>query len=116
MAATGCIWIVDDDHAIRWVLARALRATTLRPVLFETGEAALRAAEQGLPDAVITDVRMPGIDGWRLMAQLQRFGQPGRQRIRRQEPGMCLSASGSLGQRSRRGRRRIISPAGSRRL
>ena len=73
MAATGCIWIVDDDHAIRWVLARALRATTLRPVLFETGEAALRAAEQGLPDAVITDVRMPGIDGWRLMAQLQRL-------------------------------------------
>jgi two-component system nitrogen regulation response regulator GlnG len=64
------VWIVDDDRSIRWVLKKALERDGLAAVDFETGEEALAALERGAPDVLITDIRMPRLDGLSLM---QRF-------------------------------------------
>ncbi len=60
------IWIVDDDSSIRWVLARALRADGFDVEDFENAEEALAALDSGVPDALMTDIRMPGMSGLEL--------------------------------------------------
>ena len=57
------IWIIDDDPSIRWVLEKALQQAGLQTTSFETADAALNAFSESKPDAIITDVRMPGMDG-----------------------------------------------------
>ncbi|MDN5862009.1 MAG: nitrogen regulation protein NR(I) [Salinisphaera sp.] len=63
-------WIVDDDESIRWVLERALDKAGIQARSFPGGAEALDALAQDYPDVLITDVRMPGIDG---LALLQRI-------------------------------------------
>ncbi len=57
------IWIIDDDPSIRWVLEKALKADGLQVSSFETADAALAHLASSRPDAIITDIRMPGMDG-----------------------------------------------------
>ncbi len=57
------IWIIDDDPSIRWVLEKALKAEGIKVSSFETANAALDALSGSMPDAIVTDIRMPGIDG-----------------------------------------------------
>ena len=57
------IWIIDDDPSIRWVLEKALQQANLEVTSFESADAALNAFSDSRPDAIITDVRMPGMDG-----------------------------------------------------
>lgn len=64
------VWIVDDDQSVRWVLEKALRRAGLTTRSFERAEHMLEAIEHSQPDAVITDVRMPGLDGISLMNRL----------------------------------------------
>ncbi|WP_006787469.1 nitrogen regulation protein NR(I) [Thiorhodospira sibirica] len=65
------IWVIDDDHAIRWVLERALNKAGLKVITFATATEALKALLQEVPDALITDIRMPGMDGLTLLDQLR---------------------------------------------
>ena len=57
------IWVIDDDQSIRWVLEKALNQAGLVVDSFETADAAVDSLEQGQPDAIITDIRMPGMNG-----------------------------------------------------
>jgi len=75
MASRERIWIVDDDRSIRWVLERALRQADIDVTAFENGEQVLTALGREEPDALIADIRMPGIDGLDLLAQI-REGHP----------------------------------------
>lgn len=70
MKITGKVWIVDDDRSIRWVLERALDQAGLQTQSFENAADLLKALEKSLPDAVISDIRMPGMDGLQLLEQL----------------------------------------------
>lgn len=57
-------YIVDDEPAVRTSLALLLRAERFTTREFETGEAFLEAAGDGLPfGCVLLDLRMPGLDG-----------------------------------------------------
>ncbi len=64
------VWVVDDDPSVRWVLERALRQGGFRARTFERAEHLLEAIERRRPDVLITDVRMPGIDGFALLERL----------------------------------------------
>ncbi len=66
------VWLVDDDASIRWVLERALRQGGLNARTFEQAEAALAALASHRPDVLITDVRMPGIGGLKLLENVRR--------------------------------------------
>ncbi len=57
------IWVIDDDPSIRWVLEKALKNAGMLVSSFETADAALEYLETSQPDAIITDIRMPGMDG-----------------------------------------------------
>ncbi len=66
------VWLVDDDASIRWVLERALRQGGLLPRSFEQADAALVALARETPDVLITDIRMPGTGGLRLLECVRR--------------------------------------------
>ncbi|GAB6050009.1 nitrogen regulation protein NR(I) [Hydrogenophilus islandicus] len=72
MNATDEIWIVDDDDAIRWVLGKALERAHLPHRLFRDPQAVLAAAREHPPAVLVTDVRMPGIDGFTLVTELKK--------------------------------------------
>jgi len=57
------IWVVDDDRSIRWVLEKALSKANMDVRTFEEADSVLSALDRGQPDAIISDVRMPGMDG-----------------------------------------------------
>lgn len=66
------VWVVDDDRAIRWVLERALKQAEVEVTSFENGETVLQALEQNEPQALLVDIRMPGIDGLDLLQRINR--------------------------------------------
>jgi two-component system, NtrC family, nitrogen regulation response regulator GlnG len=66
------VWVVDDDSSIRWVLDRALRKADIQVRAFESADDALEALRADSPHALITDVRMPGIDGMDLLGLIRR--------------------------------------------
>lgn len=61
------VWIVDDDQSLRWVLEKALRQAGMQTESFERAELLLDALATAAPDVLITDVRMPGMDGLTLL-------------------------------------------------
>jgi two-component system nitrogen regulation response regulator GlnG len=70
MSAQDQVWVIDDDHSIRWVLDRALQQEHIKPVLFESADLALTALTKSQPSVIISDIRMPGTDGLALLDRL----------------------------------------------
>ncbi len=68
MHKPNLVWIIDDDRSIRWVIERALQQSGIATESFESGDKALHRMKHQKPDAVISDVRMPGIDGLSLLS------------------------------------------------
>ncbi|MGM0676840.1 nitrogen regulation protein NR(I) [Ectothiorhodospira marina] len=66
------IWVIDDDRSIRWVLERTLSRAGIEVTSFASAAEALQALEQDVPDALMTDIRMPGMDGLEMLGRLQR--------------------------------------------
>ena len=64
------VWIVDDDQSVRWVLEKALRQADMETRSFERAEHLLEAIEHDTPEVLITDIRMPGMDGLTLLDKL----------------------------------------------
>ncbi|MEL7186548.1 MAG: nitrogen regulation protein NR(I) [Pseudomonadota bacterium] len=65
------VWVVDDDQSVRWVLEKALKQADMETRSFERAEHLLEAIDQGEPDVLITDVRMPGMSGLVLLERLR---------------------------------------------
>jgi PAS domain S-box-containing protein len=60
------VLVVDDDELNRRIVESILARRDHRVTLVSNGEAALDAAHDSPPDIIITDVFMPGMDGFRL--------------------------------------------------
>ena len=71
MRANNKVWIVDDDQSIRWVLERALIKEQLVPVTFENAQDLLQRLGTDRPDVIISDIRMPGLDGLALLEEIK---------------------------------------------
>ncbi len=67
MNNTGRILIVDDDAASLTSLGEAMTREGYQVTLAGSGEEALRLNEQNEFDVVITDLRMPDVDGLRVV-------------------------------------------------
>ena len=65
------VWVIDDDRSIRWVLERALKKANLDVKLFTSATNAMQALANDTPQVIITDVRMPGMDGFEFLEKVQ---------------------------------------------
>jgi len=66
MAGVGqkCILVVDDEDAIREVVAETLELEGYRVERAGDGRQALAKLRATRPDAIVLDLMMPGMDGW----------------------------------------------------
>jgi len=71
MSGKNLIWIVDDDRSIRWVLEKSLDKAGFDSESFDTGDGLLDRLKTVQPDAIISDIRMPGIDGLEMLQEVQ---------------------------------------------
>ncbi|HEY9105811.1 MAG TPA: response regulator, partial [Roseateles sp.] len=65
------VLVADDSKIVRVKLSRLLMAQTYRVALAESGEQALELMAAERPHVLITDVEMPGIDGFELTRQVR---------------------------------------------
>jgi CheY-like chemotaxis protein len=71
-AHVPCILIVDDDAATRMLCSVNLQLEGLRVLEAADGRHGLARAQDEQPDLVVTDVMMPGLDGFELAEALRR--------------------------------------------
>jgi GAF domain-containing protein/CheY-like chemotaxis protein len=65
------VLVIDDDAAVRDLMARFLGKEGFRVVAAGGGEEGLRLARERPPDVITLDVLMPGMDGWSVLAALK---------------------------------------------
>ncbi len=71
--ARETVWVVEDDASIRKVLHRAMSQEQLGTRIFSTAEDALNALESEAPDVILSDLRLPSMDGQRLLREVHRL-------------------------------------------
>ena len=72
MTPEETVWIVDDDRSIRWVLEKTLEQEGIQCRLFDSAENLVNMIDKEQPNAIISDIRMPGMDGLKLLEKLQK--------------------------------------------
>jgi len=65
------VWVIDDDRSIRWVLEKALSKAGMRVTSFSSANGVLESLEREQPETIISDVRMPGMDGFALLEKVK---------------------------------------------
>jgi two-component system nitrogen regulation response regulator GlnG len=72
MSKDCSVWVIDDDRSIRWVLERALQRADMQVTSFSNAVAILEMLDRQQPDVIISDIRMPGMDGLELLRQINK--------------------------------------------
>lgn len=65
------VMVVDDNQPFREMLSDTLRHNGFTPLAVEDGEQALRELENGAVDAVVSDIKMPRMDGITLLKKIK---------------------------------------------
>ncbi len=71
MITQPSIWVADDEKSIRWVLDKALSKEGMHVTCFESAEDLLENFGRETPDIIISDIRMHGMDGLALLAEIR---------------------------------------------
>jgi two-component system nitrogen regulation response regulator GlnG len=66
------VLIIDDEQSICWGLGRLVEGLGHTAAVAASAEQGFAAAESRLPDAIVLDVRLPGLDG---LSAMRRFHQ-----------------------------------------
>lgn len=74
MSSERLVHVVDDEEPIRRSLDFLLRTAGFQVEKWSGGEEFLRQADPTLPGCVLLDVRMPGLDGLQVLAEMAKRG------------------------------------------
>ena len=66
------VLVIDDEQMIRDLLEQALKRYDLSVETADDAEGGMAKFDNGMYDLVITDVRMPGVDGHRVVHHIRR--------------------------------------------
>lgn len=91
------ILIVDDDGSAREMIALTLRKFGAEVLCASSVEQALGFLEKGFPQLLISDIAMPGADGYELIRAMRKMELDHDRRI----PAIALTAYASVQDRSR---------------
>jgi two-component system nitrogen regulation response regulator GlnG len=64
------IWIIDDDRSIRWVLEKALGNAGMEVSSYANAAHIMEQLQQAQPKVIVSDIRMPGVDGITLLEKI----------------------------------------------
>jgi DNA-binding response OmpR family regulator/cellulose synthase/poly-beta-1,6-N-acetylglucosamine synthase-like glycosyltransferase len=67
----GAVLVVDDDEMILALVSHGLRAAGYNVTTAESGAHALARLAEARPDVIVSDVNMPGMDGFALVRRLR---------------------------------------------
>lgn len=70
-AANGLVLVVDDIEENLKVLSETLIQAGYKPLQARSGERALEIAAKALPDLILLDIKMPGMDGFQTIGRLK---------------------------------------------
>lgn len=76
MRMHGTVLVVDDDPLVLAGVAEALEAVGFQVWTTDSGEEAIELVDRVHPEVVVTDLRMPGMDGLSLLDRLARRAGP----------------------------------------
>ncbi|HNN12993.1 MAG TPA: response regulator transcription factor [Anaerolineales bacterium] len=65
------ILVIEDDPLVARTIERCLRGSEYRVQVVNTGVAGLKAARRKIPDLVLLDVMMPGMDGYTVCKEMR---------------------------------------------
>ena len=65
------ILVVDDEHLIRWSLEQNLKKQGYEVVTAASGEDALKLLKDEVPDLMLLDIQLPGIDGLAVLERVK---------------------------------------------
>ena len=63
------VWVIDDDRSIRWVFEKALTRENIAFRTFASADKALGVLVSEAPQIIVSDIRMPGESGLKLLQQ-----------------------------------------------
>jgi CheY-like chemotaxis protein len=69
------VLVIEDDFAARKLYAESLTRAGFDVVEAHNGLQAVEKARERVPDLIVTDLGLPGIDGYELCRRLQRDGR-----------------------------------------
>lgn len=72
----GKVLVVDDDENVRRVLCETLTEWGLNVVAAESGGHALALLQDTVPDIILLDIKMPGMDGIEVLRKIKEKGIP----------------------------------------
>jgi DNA-binding response OmpR family regulator len=67
------ILIVEDDESTAEAMAFHMRSAGMEPTVAPDGLAGLRALRSAVPDAMVLDLMLPGVDGWHIIRQAREW-------------------------------------------
>lgn len=65
------ILVVEDDAANQELLTRFLRREGYRVIVANDGISGVKAAQEQLPNLIVMDLGLPGLDGWEAARQVR---------------------------------------------
>ncbi|MBM3555145.1 MAG: response regulator transcription factor [Alphaproteobacteria bacterium] len=72
MSLEKTVHVIDDDEAVRRFLRGLIRSVGLRVETYATAQEFLDAYKTGSPGCLLLDIRMPGMSGLELQAEIKR--------------------------------------------